>query len=394
MSTPHMTSKPAKTNWSYPTRILFGNGRIAELGEAAKGTGFKKPLIVTDPGLMKLPVVEQAKAILAKAGIEAGVWGGVLANPTESNLAEGLAVYKRGGHDSVVAIGGGSALDCGKCIAFMAGQTRPIWDFEDVGDWWTRANAAGIAPVIAVPTTAGTGSEVGRAGVITKEDTHEKKIIFHPKMLPVVTICDPELTVALPPRLTAGTGMDALAHCLEAFCAPTYHPMSAGIAVEGIRLVKDNLATAVKNGKDLDARGNMMSAAAMGAVAFQKGLGAIHSLSHPVGSLYNTHHGLTNAVYMPYVLVMNRSAITDKINYLSQVLGLKGGFDTFQGWVLELRKEIGIPHTLKELGVPDTSKADQIAKMAIVDPTAGTNPVPLTEANAKALFLAAFDGML
>ena len=394
MSTPHMTSKPAKTNWSYPTRILFGNGRIAELGEAAKGTGFKKPLIVTDPGLMKLPVVEQAKAILAKAGIEAGVWGGVLANPTESNLAEGLAVYKKGGHDSVVAIGGGSALDCGKCIAFMAGQTRPIWDFEDVGDWWTRANAAGIAPVIAVPTTAGTGSEVGRAGVITKEDTHEKKIIFHPKMLPVVTICDPELTVALPPRLTAGTGMDALAHCLEAFCAPTYHPMSAGIAVEGIRLVKDNLATAVKNGKDLDARGNMMSAAAMGAVAFQKGLGAIHSLSHPVGSLYNTHHGLTNAVYMPYVLVMNRSAITDKINYLSQVLGLKGGFDAFQGWVLELRKEIGIPHTLKELGVPDTSKADQIAKMAIVDPTAGTNPVPLTEANAKALFLAAFDGKL
>ena len=394
MSIPHMTSKPAKTNWSYPTRILFGNGRIAELGEAAKGTGFKKPLIVTDPGLMKLPVVEQAKAILAKAGIEAGVWGGVLANPTESNLAEGLAVYKKGGHDSVVAIGGGSALDCGKCIAFMAGQTRPIWDFEDVGDWWTRANAAGIAPVIAVPTTAGTGSEVGRAGVITKEDTHEKKIIFHPKMLPVVTICDPELTVALPPRLTAGTGMDALAHCLEAFCAPTYHPMSAGIAVEGIRLVKDNLATAVKNGKDLDARGNMMSAAAMGAVAFQKGLGAIHSLSHPVGSLYNTHHGLTNAVYMPYVLVMNRSAITDKINYLSQVLGLKGGFDTFQGWVLELRKEIGIPHTLKELGVPDTSKADQIAKMAIVDPTAGTNPVPLTEANAKALFLAAFDGKL
>ena len=389
-----MTSKPAKTNWSYPTRILFGNGRIAELGEAAKGTGFKKPLIVTDPGLMKLPVVEQAKAILAKAGIEAGVWGGVLANPTESNLAEGLAVYKKGGHDSVVAIGGGSALDCGKCIAFMAGQTRPIWDFEDVGDWWTRANAAGIAPVIAVPTTAGTGSEVGRAGVITKEDTHEKKIIFHPKMLPVVTICDPELTVALPPRLTAGTGMDALAHCLEAFCAPTYHPMSAGIAVEGIRLVKDNLATAVKNGKDLDARGNMMSAAAMGAVAFQKGLGAIHSLSHPVGSLYNTHHGLTNAVYMPYVLVMNRSAITDKINYLSQVLGLKGGFDAFQGWVLELRKEIGIPHTLKELGVPDTSKADQIAKMAIVDPTAGTNPVPLTEANAKALFLAAFDGKL
>ena len=389
-----MTSKPAKTNWSYPTRVLFGPGRIAELGEAAKGAGFKRPLIVTDPGLMKFPVIEQARAILKAAGIEAGVWGEVLANPTESNLAAGLKVYKAGGHDSVIAIGGGSALDCGKCIAFMAGQTRPIWDFEDVGDWWTRANAGGIAPVIAVPTTAGTGSEVGRAGVITKEDTHEKKIIFHPKMLPVVTICDPELTVGLPPHLTAGTGMDALAHCLEAFCAPTYHPMSAGIAVEGIRLVKENLAKAVANGKDIDARGNMMSAAAMGAVAFQKGLGAIHSLSHPVGSLYNTHHGMTNAVYMPYVLVMNRPAIEDKIGYLARVLDLKGGFEGFQAWVLELRKDIGVPHTLKGLGVPDASKADQIAKMAVVDPTAGTNPVELTEARAKALFLAALEGRL
>ena len=389
-----MRSKPTKTNWSYPTRVLFGPGRIEELGEAAKGAGFKKPLIVTDPGLMKFPVIERAKAILKNAGIDAGVWGEVLANPTESNLAAGLKVFKAGGYDSVVAIGGGSALDCGKCIAFMSGQTRPIWDFEDVGDWWTRANAGGIAPVIAVPTTAGTGSEVGRAGVITKEDTHEKKIIFHPKMLPVVTICDPELTVGLPPKLTMGTGMDALAHCLEAFCAPTYHPMSAGIAVEGVRLVKDNLARAVANCKDIDARGNMMSAAAMGAVAFQKGLGAIHSLSHPVGSLYNTHHGMTNAVYMPYVLVMNRSAITDKIEYLAQVLGLKGGFDGFQNWVLALRKETGAPHTLKDLGVPDTSKADLIAKMAIVDPTAGTNPIPLTEANAKQLFLDAFEGKL
>ena len=385
---------PVKTNWSYPTRILFGNGRIAELGEAAKGASFKRPLIVTDPGLMKLPVIEQARGILAKAGIEAGVWGNVLANPTENNLTEGLAVYKKGGHDSVIAIGGGSALDCGKGIAFMSGQSRPIWDFEDIGDWWTRANAAGIAPVIAVPTTAGTGSEVGRAAVITKQDTHEKKIIFHPKMLPVVTICDPELTVALPARLTAGTGMDALAHCLEAFCAPTYHPMSAGIAVEGIRLVKENLALAVKNGKNLDARGNMMSAAAMGAVSFQKGLGAIHSLSHPVGSLYNTHHGLTNAVYMPYVLLMNRDAIIEKIEYLARTLDIKNGFDGFQNWVLDLRKEIGIPHTLKELGVPDTSKADQIAKMAIVDPTAGTNPIELTEARAKTLFLDAFNGKL
>jgi alcohol dehydrogenase len=389
-----MTNKPMKTNWSYPTRILFGNGRIAELGEAAKGAGMKRPLIVTDPGLGKLPVIALAREICAKAGVDAAVWQDVVPDPTETNLNAGLAVFRAGKHDGVIAIGGGSALDCGKCVAFMNGQTRPVWDFEDIGDWWTRASTDGIAPVIAVPTTAGTGSEVGRAGVITKEDTHEKKIIFHPKMLPAATICDPELTVGLPPKLTAGTGMDAFAHCLEAFCAPTYHPMSAGIAVEGLRLVKDNLATAVHDGKDLDARGNMLSAAAMGAVAFQKGLGAIHSLSHPVGSHYHTHHGMTNGTFMPYVLAFNRPAIEDKVGYLAQVLGIAGGFDGFMRWVLALRSEIGVPHTLKELGVPDTSKADQIAKMAIVDPTAGTNPVPLDEAGAKRIFLAAFEGRL
>lgn len=389
-----MLSKPTKTNWSYPTRILFGPGRIAELGEAAVGAGMKKPLIVTDPGLAKLPVIGQARAILKQANLGDAVWSNVLPNPTESNLAEGIEAYRQGKHDSVVAIGGGSALDCGKCIAFMAGQSRGVFDFEDVGDWWTRADAAKIAPVIAVPTTAGTGSEVGRAGVITKEDTHEKKIIFHPKMLPVVTICDPELTVPLPARLTAGTGMDALAHCLEAYLAPTYHPMSAGIAVEGIDLVKANLETAVKSPKDIDARANMMAAAAMGAVAFQKGLGAIHALSHPVGGLYNTHHGLTNGVFMPYVMAFNRPAIEAKVQRLARVLDIAGGFDGVQAWILELRRAIGVPHTLQELGVPDRSKFDQMAKMAIVDPTAGSNPVELTEAAAKGLFEAAFAGQL
>ncbi len=385
---------PAKMNWSYPTRVWFGPGRLAELGEACKIAGLKRPLLVTDPGLMKLPVIARALDILKAAGVDAAVWGEVVPDPTESNLAAGLKFYMAGKHHGVVAIGGGSALDCGKCIAFMSGQNRPIWDFEDVGDWWTRANSDGIAPVVAVPTTAGTGSEVGRAGVITKEDTFEKKIIFHPKMLPVVTICDAELTVPLPARLTAGTGMDAFAHCLEAYCAPTYHPMSAGIAVEGMQLVKDNLAKAVANPSDLAARGNMMAAAAMGAVAFQKGLGAIHSLSHPVGSFYHTHHGLTNGTYMPYVLVFNRAAIEPKIIRLARALGTDGGFDGFQNYVLALRKEIGIPHTLKDLGVPDTSKVDQIARMAIVDPTAGTNPVPLTEAGARDLFMAAFEGRL
>lgn len=389
-----MLAKPAKTNWSYPTRILFGPGRIAELGEAAKGAGFKRPLIVTDPGMAKLPVIAEAQAICGRAGLEAAVWSNVVPNPTESNMKEGIAVYRQGRHDSVIAIGGGSALDQGKLVAFMTGQTRSVFDFEDIGDWWTRANAEQIAPVIAVPTTAGTGSEVGRAAVVTNEETHAKKIIFHPRMLPVVTILDPELTVPLPARLTAGTGMDALAHCLEAYCAPSYHPMGAGIAIEGLRLVKESLAKAVKSPKDLEARGNMLSAAMMGAVSFQKGLGAIHSLSHPVGGLYNTHHGLTNGTFMPYVLAFNRPAIEDKVGYLAQVLGIAGGFDGFMRWVLALRSEIGVPHTLKELGVPDTSKADQIAKMAIVDPTAGTNPVPLDEAGAKRIFLAAFEGRL
>ena len=389
-----MSSKPVKTNWSYPTRVLFGPGRIAELGEAAKANGFKRPLIVTDPGLAKLPVIGKALASLKAAGIEAKVWSEVVPDPTASNLDKGIAVYKAGKHDSVIAIGGGSALDCGKCIAFQHGQTRPIFDFEDVGDWWTRANSDVISPVIAVPTTAGTGSEVGRCGVITKEDTHEKKIIFHPKLLPVVVICDPELTVPLPARLTAGTGMDALAHCLEAYCAPTYHPMSAGIAVEGMHLVKDNLARAVSHPDDIDARGNMMSAGAMGAVSFQKGLGAIHSLSHPVGALYHTHHGMTNGTFMPYVLAANRAAIEGKIERLARALDIPGGFDGFQKWVLALRKEIGVPHTLKDLGIPDTSKADQIAKMAVADPSTGTNPVELTEALAKEIYLAAFEGRL
>ncbi len=389
-----MLSKPMKTNWSYPTRILFGPGRIAELGEAARSNGMMAPLIVTDPGLAKLPVIGKALESCKAAGLEAAVWANVVANPTETNMKEGLAVYAKGKHDSVIAIGGGSALDQGKLVAFMNGQTRSVFDFEDVGDWWTRADASKIAPVIAVPTTAGTGSEVGRAAVVTNEVTHEKKIIFHPKMLPVVTICDPELTVPLPARLTAGTGMDALAHCLEAFCAPTYHPMSAGIAIEGMRLVKENLAKAVQTPGDIDARANMMSAGAMGAVSFQKGLGAIHSLSHPVGGLYNTHHGLTNGTFMPYVLAFNRPAIGEKMDYLAQVLGLKGGTEGVMAWVLALRSEIGVPHTLMELGVPDTSKFDQMAKMAVVDPSTGTNPVELTEAAAKGLFLAAYAGKL
>ena len=315
-------------------------------------------------------------------------------NPIEANLLAGLAAYRAGNHDGVVAFGGGSGLDMGKLIAFMSGQTRPVWDFEDIGDWWTRADADGIAPVIAVPTTAGTGSEVGRAGVITDERTHTKRIIFHPKMMPKVVICDPALTVGMPAKITAGTGMDAFAHCLEAYCAPGFHPMADGIAVEGMRLVAGALVRAVRTPDDLDARADMMAAAAMGATAFQKGLGGMHALSHPVGAVYDTHHGMTNATFMPYVLQFNRPAIEERITRLAAYMGLPNpGFDSFLAFVLKMREDIGVPHTLGELGVDD-SKAGLIAEMAIVDPSAGGNPVPLDLKGAAAIFSSRFAGTL
>src|SRR3954454_18814057 len=310
------TTSP-KANWNYPTALRFGAGRIAELAEACKGAGMRRPLLVTDPFLATQPMTANALKILTDAGLGAAMFSDIKPNPVETNVYRGLEAMKAGKHDGVVAFGGGSALDAGKVIAFMAGQTRPMWDFEDIGDWWTRADPKGILPIIAVPTTAGTGSEVGRAGVITQEATHTKKVIFHPLMMPKIVICDPELTIGMPPHITAGTGLDAVARCVEAYCAPGYHPMADGIAVEGIRLVKESLPRAYKDGKDIEARAQMMSAAAMGATAFQKGLGAIHALSHPTGALYDTHHGLTNALSMPYVLLCNRKAIESRIERLA-----------------------------------------------------------------------------
>ena len=372
-------------NWSYPTAIKFGAGRIKELADHCKALGIKKPLLVTDRGLAPMPITQNALDLLEAAGLGRALFADVDSNPTDINLSAGVQAFKTGGHDGVIAFGGGSGLDLGKCVAFMAGQYRPVWDFEDVGDWWTRASVEGIAPIIAVPTTAGTGSEVGRASVITNSQTHTKKVIFHPKFLPAVTICDPELTVGMPKVITAGTGMDAFAHCLEAYCSPFYHPMSAGIALEGMRLVKDYLPRAYKDGADIEARAHMMSAAAMGAVAFQKGLGAIHSLSHPVGAIYNTHHGMTNAVVMPPVLRFNRAAIEDRIAMAAAYLGISGGFDGFYDYVLKLREELGVPDKLSALGV-GTDRIDEMAAMAIVDPTAGGNPVELTLDAAKQLF--------
>ena len=374
-------------NWSYPTAIKFGVGRINELADHCKAVGLKAPLLVTDKALATLPITAQALDVLEAAGLGRAVFGDVDANPTEANMAAGIAVYKAGGHDGVVCFGGGSALDLGKMIALMAGQRADlsVWDLEDIGDWWTRADASAIAPIIAVPTTAGTGSEVGRAGVLTNATTHKKKIIFHPKLMPTVTICDPALTVGMPRFITAGTGMDALAHCLEAYCSPFYHPMSQGIALEGMRLVFENLPTVYADPGNLEARAHMMSAAAMGAVAFQKGLGAIHSLSHPIGAVYNTHHGTTNAVVMPMVLDFNRPAIEERLSRAAAYLGIDGGFDGFRATVITLRQTLTIPLTLTALGVTDPD-LDMLTAMALEDPSCGGNPIEMTAENTRALF--------
>lgn len=380
--TRHMT--PTGT-WSYPTAIRFGAGRIAELPDACTEAGLTRPLLVTDRGLADLPITAATLDIMQAAGLGRAIFAEVDPNPNERNLAAGLAAYHAGGHDAVIAFGGGSGLDLGKMVAFMSGQTRPVWDFEDIGDWWTRADPGGIAPIVAVPTTAGTGSEVGRASVITNSETHVKKIIFHPRVLPTVVIADPELTVGLPPAITAGTGLDAFAHCVEAFSSPHYHPMSHGIALEGMRLVIENLPRAHADGSDLEARANMMSAAAMGAVAFQKGLGAIHALSHPVGAIYGTHHGTTNAVCMPAVLRLNAPAIAARFDRAAGYLGISGGFDGFQNFVQDFNDSLGIPRRLSEMGV-GRDRINDMTEMALEDPSCGGNPVVLNADMIHLLF--------
>lgn len=380
------------SNWSYPTTIWFGAGRIAELAAACHQAGIKKPLLVTDKGLADLPITQNALSILAGTGVEAALFAEVDPNPTEINMEAGLQAYKAGQHDGVIAFGGGSGLDLGKVVAFMAGQTRPVWDFEDIGDWWTRANADVIAPIIAVPTTAGTGSEVGRASVITNAQTAEKKIIFHPKILPTVVICDPQLTVGMPDFITAGTGMDAFAHCLEAFSSPHYHPMSQGIALEGMRLVKENLTAVYNNPGDITGRAHMMSAAMMGATAFQKGLGAIHALSHPIGAIYHTHHGTTNAVVMQAVMRFNSSMIESRCAGAARYLAIEGGFDGFYDFVGGLVQQLNIPKNLTDLGLADLGDADleRIVAAALNDPSVGGNPREMTAVNTRALLESCF----
>lgn len=376
-------------NWSYPTAVRFGAGRISELGDACAAAGISRPLLVTDRGLAGLPITGRAREIMAAAGLGDALFADVDPNPNEINLAAGVAAYQAGGHDGVIAFGGGSGLDLGKMVAFMAGQTRPVWDFEDIGDWWTRADADAIAPIIAVPTTAGTGSEVGRASVITNSQTHVKKIIFHPKVLPSIVIADPELTVGMPKFITAGTGLDAFAHCVEAYSSPHYHPMSQGIALEGMRLVTTYLPRAYATPDDLEARAHMMSAAAMGATAFQKGLGAIHAMSHPVGAVFNTHHGTTNAVCMPAVLAFNADAIRGRFDQAAAYLGIDGGFDGFCEFVQQFNDSFAIPRTLTEMGV-SADRLDDLVAMALEDPSCGGNPVELTADGLRRLFRACF----
>ncbi|MDT7828325.1 iron-containing alcohol dehydrogenase [Pricia sp. S334] len=382
------------TNWNFPTTIWFGAGRIIDLPLSCQKSGIKKPLLVTDNGLVKLDVFEEVKRILREANIDFTTYSSVQGNPTEANVLKGVLHYNKNRHDGVIAFGGGSALDAAKAIAFMSGQSRSLWDFEDVGDNWARAEIDGIAPIIAIPTTAGTGSEVGRASVILDKRSQTKKIIFHPKMLPGTVIVDPELTLGLPPHITAWTGVDAMVHAIEAYIAPGYHPMAEGIAIEAIRIISKYLPKAFNNGTDVQARGQMLVAASMGATAFQKGLGSVHSIAHQLGAIYNKEHGLLNAILLPYALKQNQSAIEEKMVYLSKVLELKKqGTDAIIEYILQLRKELNIPHTLKEIGIND-DEAERIGKMAFKDPSTPSNAKPLNEDDLEKLFKAAVNGEL
>jgi len=383
-----------KGNWNYPTSIWMGCGRINELADACKNLAMKRPLLVTDKALARLPMIAAAQRTLQQAGIACALFDDVKPNPNGENISHGVDQYRGNGHDGVIAFGGGSALDAGKAIALMVGQTREIWDFEDVGDNWKRVNVAGIAPVVAVPTTAGTGSEVGRASLIVDEAQHAKKIIFHPKMLPALVIADPELCYGLPPALTAATGMDALSHSLEAYCSPGYHPMADGIALEAMAMIKTNLPLACSQPQNANARSHMLVASSMGATAFQKGLGAMHALAHPLGAVYDAHHGLLNAVLMPYVLWRNRDALQDKMRKLARCLDLPGrDFDAVMQFILELRKSIAIEPTLRAIGIGDERVAE-LAAMAKQDPSDGGNPVELSVDDYAELLQCAIDGKL
>ena len=376
-----------KTNWNYPTTMWVGQDRIKDLSIACRNLNINKPLLVTDKGLASSDIIQNSFEVI--------LYSNVVGNPTGTNVNEGVGIYRKNNCDGVIAFGGGSGLDVGKAVAFMSGQDLPIWEFEDVGDNWKKAKSNSIAPIIAVPTTAGTGSETGRASVILNEDTGIKKIIFHPKFLPSIVILDPLLTKSLPPDITAATGMDALAHNLEAYCAPGYHPMADGIALEGIRIINNWLLVAVEDGSNIEARMNMLTAASMGSTAFQKGLGAIHSLSHPVNALNNIHHGLSNAIFMPYVLTFNKDVIEKKIIKICEYLEFQNKtFDGFLNWTLNLRKRLNIPHKLTDVIEIDKIDIDRLSKMALDDPSTSGNPKKLSLEDMKIMYQHSITGEL
>ncbi len=383
-----------KSNWNYPTTVWVGENRIDDLPLACKNLRINKPLFVTDKDLIGLYMTKNVILNLKKIFQKLSIFSNFSGNPSGDNVNDGVKIFNENKCDGVIAFGGGSGLDVGKAIAFMSGQERSIWDFEDIGDYWKRANDKKIAPIIAVPTTAGTGSETGRASAIINKETGVKKIIFHPKFLPSIVILDPYLTVDLSPRLTAATGMDALAHNLEAFCAPGFHPMADGIALEGMRLVKNSLLAAVKDGKNINARLEMLTAASMGSTAFQKGLGAIHSLSHPVNAQFNLHHGLSNAIFMPYVLTFNKDAIVEKIVSICNYLNIEKGFDGFISWIIELRKDLKIPHKLSEVLDEKKFDLDKLSQMALDDPSTGGNPIKLSKSDMKIMYEHSLSGKL
>jgi alcohol dehydrogenase class IV len=383
-----------KSNWNYPTTVWIGEGRSADLPEACLLANIKNPLFVTDKDLVTLPMTIKTIDSLKKIFKDINIFSKFSGNPFGKNIKEGVELYNKGKCDGVIAFGGGSALDVGKGIAFMCGQTRPIWDFEDIGDYWKRADENKISPIIAIPTTAGTGSETGRASAIINEETGVKKIIFHPKFMPTIVILDPILTIDLPPRITAATGMDALAHNLEAFCAPGFHPMADGIALEGMRLIKNSLSLAVKDGQNIKARSEMLAAGSMGSTAFQKGLGAIHSLSHPVNAQFNVHHGLSNAIFMPYVLTFNKKEISERIVSICDYLGLEKSFDSFMQWIMDLRIELNIPHKLSDVVDEEKIDLEKLSKMAFDDPSTGSNPKKLTKEDMKTMYQRSISGEL
>ncbi len=387
-------TKSISGNWNFPTAMRFGPGVIAQLAAACRELGMSSPLLITDTGLADLAMVRDAIAANEADGLPTGIYADVQGNPTGQNVEGGVAAYRAGSHDGVIAFGGGSALDAAKAVALMVGQDRPLWDFEDVGDNWTRVREDALAPVVAVPTTSGTGSEVGRSSVITNQEIKVKKIIFHPTMLPRIVLSDPELTIGLPPHITAATGIDAFVHCFEALCTTAYHPMAEGIALEGMRLIADALPRAFDDGGDIEARADMLTAAAMGATAFQKGLGAVHALAHPIGAHFNVHHGLANAIFLPYVMQANRAAIADKVIPLARLMGLASAdFDGLLDWVLNFRSRLKIPHTLAEIDLNE-DQADLMGELAYADPVAGGNPIALEVADYQQIYRNAVNGKI